>query len=195
MKGRPMSSDTPTYRQRTRPIRREDAADTPAAPLPDEAVTEQHDHDHEQSATSNPDETPVNEGAPYKVGYKKPPLHSRFQRGVCANPKGRPRGAKNMRARIMELANEKVLVRENGQEKRMSKIEIGAKKAFHKFAETGDLKNLEFLFKLEASLNDAREGSGSNSGSPVEKEKPNKSMLQWFLDQSLPKSGTDGEKA
>ncbi len=190
-----MSSDIPTYRQRTRPIRREDAADTPAAPLPDEAVTEQQDHDHEQSATSNPDETPVDEGAPYKVGYKKPPLHSRFQRGVCANPKGRPKGVKNVRTRVFELANEKVRVRQNGKTQDLSKLDIGITKAMNRFAETGDFKILDYLEGLDRFMNDARDGSGSSAGSSVEQEKPNKSMLQWFLDQHLPKSGTDGEKA
>ncbi len=29
------------------------------------------------------------------VGYKKPPLHSRFKKGQSGNPRGRPRGSKN----------------------------------------------------------------------------------------------------
>jgi hypothetical protein len=28
----------------------------------------------------------------YKVGYKKPPLHTRFKKGQSSNPRGRPRG-------------------------------------------------------------------------------------------------------
>ncbi len=30
-----------------------------------------------------------------KIGYAKPPVHTRFKPGVSGNPKGRPRGAKN----------------------------------------------------------------------------------------------------
>jgi hypothetical protein len=36
-----------------------------------------------------------NNVVPYDVGYQKPPMHSRFQKGASGNKKGRPKGAKN----------------------------------------------------------------------------------------------------
>ena len=40
---------------------------------------------------------------PYKVGYKKPPLATRFQPGNNANPGGKPTGARNfLQARFLK---------------------------------------------------------------------------------------------
>ena len=38
---------------------------------------------------------PPAEPPPYEVGYRKPPVASRFHPGRSGNPKGRPKGARN----------------------------------------------------------------------------------------------------
>jgi hypothetical protein len=35
----------------------------------------------------------VDPDKPYKVGNRKPPLHTRFQKGKSGNPGGRPKGS------------------------------------------------------------------------------------------------------
>src|ERR1700722_16174821 len=52
--------------------------------------------------------------APYQVGYGKPPLHTRFQKGKSGNPSGRPRRAATERAKALALkeAYRAVTVRE-----------------------------------------------------------------------------------
>jgi Family of unknown function (DUF5681) len=39
----------------------------------------------------------------YQIGYKKPPVATRFKKGNRANPRGRPRGSKNL-ATLLERA-------------------------------------------------------------------------------------------
>ena len=39
----------------------------------------------------------------YEIGYKKPPVTTRFKKGNRANPRGRPRGSKNL-ATLLERA-------------------------------------------------------------------------------------------
>ena len=50
----------------------------------------------------------------YKVGYKKPPLHTRFRKGQSGNPRGRPRGSKNLSTLLTDALNEPVVVTEDG---------------------------------------------------------------------------------
>ena len=39
------------------------------------------------------------EGAkPYAVGYGKPPVHTRFQKGESGNPRGKKKGEKGLKA-------------------------------------------------------------------------------------------------
>jgi hypothetical protein len=48
----------------------------------------------------------------YAVGYKRPPLHSRFKKGQSANTKGRPEGQENLKTMIERAMHQKVAVRQ-----------------------------------------------------------------------------------
>lgn len=57
----------------------------------------------------------------YEVGYKKPPIHSRFKSGASGNPKGRRKNLVDLKDVVIRELNQKVRIREGDQELRVSK--------------------------------------------------------------------------
>jgi Family of unknown function (DUF5681) len=61
--------------------------------------------------------------AEYKVGYKRPPVHSRFKPGQSGNPKGRPAGGANAKTAVQRVMNERVSVRRGQKTSTVSALE------------------------------------------------------------------------
>jgi hypothetical protein len=62
-------------------------------------------------------------GDDYKVGYRRPPRHTRFEKGRSGNPKGRPQGSANAKTIVSRAINERVRIREGETERAMTKLE------------------------------------------------------------------------
>ena len=86
-----------------------------------------------------PDEVGSNDDTldDYEVGYGKPPKHTRFQKGLSGNLKGRPKKDRNFHSELLREARSLITINENGQPKRITKIEGVAKKVTNK-AMTGN---------------------------------------------------------
>jgi hypothetical protein len=56
-----------------------------------------------------------------RVGYKHPPLETRFKPSTSGNPKGRPKGARNFKTDLREELGELIAVREGDCERKISK--------------------------------------------------------------------------
>ena len=83
----------------------------------------------------------------YEVGYRRPPQHTRFQRGSSGNPKGRPRASKNLVAVFETALNERVPVNDNGKRKKITMFQAITKQLVRK-AVGGDQRALRLFFDM-----------------------------------------------
>src|SRR5690349_13734232 len=57
----------------------------------------------------------------YKVGYRRPPLETRFRKGQSGNPEGRAKGGKNLRTDLAEELSTPITITVNGKRRKISK--------------------------------------------------------------------------
>ncbi len=110
------------------------------------------------SPSTAPDEIPVASQAPtgdgagdYAIGYGKPPPDTRFKPGQSGNPKGRPKGSKNMKTLIEHELDQKIVVREGGARRQVSKREVVVKKIVNKALEGND-RSIQTLLTVNDEL-------------------------------------------
>ena len=58
-----------------------------------------------------------------RVGYKNPPVHSRFKAGLSGNPSGRAKGSRNLKTLFQKVLKEEVSLRDGERVKKVSKAE------------------------------------------------------------------------
>jgi len=122
----------------------------------------------------------------YKVGYGKPPEHTRFRKGQSGNPKGRPKGAKGLRTLVREQLSAKVTVRTADGPKRITRVEA----MLHKITESafsGNLRALQALFALyQSSVPDepARSASSGPGTMPeIDMDEHDRAILEMLREQ------------
>lgn len=94
----------------------------------------------------------------YTVGYKRPPVHTRFQRGQSGNPGGRPRRTPEPDppsdlagedAQLLRIMREEVGVNIDGQSRRITRREA-LERVLIEQAMAGDLRALKLVLEREA---------------------------------------------
>jgi hypothetical protein len=86
----------------------------------------------------------------YEIGYGKPPRHSQFRKGICANPRGRP---KRCNAEIGDVVHSFLSAtaqyRENERTRKTSRLELAIKRHVAA-ALNGDVGSAAMLLKMRA---------------------------------------------
>lgn len=116
----------------------------------------------------------------YSVGYGKPPIHSRFQKGQSGNPKGRQKGSKNLSTLMERALDEPVTIKENGCQKVITKREAALKQLVNKAA-AGDLRSIQLAINYLQQLESRAETSTSSSERLGEEDE---AIISGFLERS-----------
>jgi Family of unknown function (DUF5681) len=82
-----------------------------------------------------------------KVGYGRPPVHTRFKPGQSGNPSGRPKNTKTLEAEVIAELGEVTEIRENGKEVQVTKARAIAKELVH-LALSGNLRAVTTLLSF-----------------------------------------------
>ena len=88
--------------------------------------------------------------ADYEIGYGRPPRHSQFKKGVCANPSGRPRRFNpEIGDVVRSFLSADAQYREKGRTRKTSRLELAIKRHVTA-ALNGDVGSAAMLLKMRA---------------------------------------------
>lgn len=115
-----------------------------------------------------------------KVGYRRPPKHSRFKPGQSGNPRGRQKRGTTIVEAVSDELRATITVRENGRQFRITKAETVAKSLVMKAAK-GDTKAFALIMQLVPAQ--FRQGAGSEKETEITDAE--KAVLERYLARKL----------
>lgn len=87
-----------------------------------------------------------------KVGYGRPPKASRFKQGRSGNPKGRPKGSRDLKTDLREALLAPVRFVENGKPRTITAQSAAIKRLVERAVAKGDLKAIEKMLTFARDL-------------------------------------------
>lgn len=124
----------------------------------------------------------------YEVGYRRPPIESRFKPGQSGNPKGRPKRHRNVRTVVQETLNQRITIREGKRTRLLSKLE-GVVLAVVNSALQGNAKSVTALMALLRAVGMTAEMPEPTNTEPVTQHD------REIIDEFLRRRVSGGEQA
>lgn len=86
---------------------------------------------------------------------------NRYAKGKSGNPRGRPKGSKNIATVVKSALDEKIMVHENGQSRRIRKVVAMAKQIANKAA-AGEPRAAQMLINMLSKTNERAEAPSAD---------------------------------
>jgi hypothetical protein len=115
-------------------------------------------------------DTPSETNPEESVGYGRPPKATQWKPGQSGNPKGKAKGLKSLKKIVQNEAASKIVVKEGGKSKTMTKAEVVLKALWSK-AMQSDVKAILAVMTLLREMLPADTVEVSKAGLSVEDQK------------------------
>lgn len=126
----------------------------------------------------------MDEQGHYDVGYGRPPKTSQFKKGQSGNPKGRPKGSKNLSTIVQAALNATVMVNENGKRRLITKLEAIVTQAVNKAA-AGDPQAFRHVLNLLPLAEEREEETPQSAITPAQEKALVAQLLQRMNRQRM----------
>lgn len=93
----------------------------------------------------------------YRVGYARPPKHSRFKPGTSGNPRGKRKGARSFATEVQRLLQAPVKLKHNGKPRQVTSQEAILLRLLEK-ALKGETRSLELVMGAGQRFNNEPPG-------------------------------------
>jgi hypothetical protein len=125
----------------------------------------------------------------YEVGFGRPPKQTRFKPGQSGNPRGRPKRLPTFKEDFNAELRERLLLRENGRERRLSK-QRALIKALMALAIKGNVRAMNSVLASTRNFDLGQDDKLDDTIGPMDLE-----ILEAFVTRERRRARTNSEKA